>query len=170
MPTACAGYKVCVLCRKSFPATGEHFNAHSGCGDGLHPRCKTCKNSTRRHSRAVNPEPHKAQQRSWSRKYHQSYPGLTNASATGMWSQYRLRPDDYLALCQNQEWRCAICRERLRWLWGNAIDHCHESGNVCGILCDACNLGIGTLKEDYVVLARAAEYVRKNKAKRSSHE
>ena len=41
-----------------------------------------------------------------------------------------------------------------------AIDHCHETGKVRGLLCDGCNRGIGLLKDDYRILERAASYLR----------
>lgn len=41
-----------------------------------------------------------------------------------------------------------------------AIDHCHETGKVRGLLCGRCNLGIGCLRHDAETALAAAEYLR----------
>lgn len=50
---------------------------------------------------------------------------------------------------------CAICgsTENL------ALDHDHNDGTLRGFLCRACNTGIGLLREDVEVLAKAIEYL-----------
>lgn len=52
--------------------------------------------------------------------------------------------------------RCAICRRRTRL----GIDHDHTTEFVRGLLCRACNLGIGLLKNDPRRLRAAAAYLR----------
>lgn len=53
---------------------------------------------------------------------------------------------------------CEICgsKENLRW------DHCHKTGNFRGTLCNSCNLGLGSFKDDPVRLVKAAEYIKKS--------
>lgn len=50
---------------------------------------------------------------------------------------------------------CAICgsKEKLH------IDHCHETGNVRGLLCSNCNFGIGNLKDNIDYLKTAILYL-----------
>lgn len=63
--------------------------------------------------------------------------------------------------------KCAICENNLRLPTKTrgqaldivAIDHNHKNGNVRGLLCNACNKGIGLLKEDVEVLKRAINYL-----------
>lgn len=65
---------------------------------------------------------------------------------------------DYTLKTQNGG--CAICKgvnangERL------AIDHCHETGRVRGLLCSNCNLGLGYFKDDLERLASASMYLK----------
>ena len=40
-----------------------------------------------------------------------------------------------------------------------AVDHCHESGRVRGLLCNTCNVMIGMAYDDPSVLLRGAEYL-----------
>lgn len=40
------------------------------------------------------------------------------------------------------------------------VDHSHTTGTIRGVLCQACNTGIGKLGDTYESLVRAAEYLR----------
>lgn len=42
------------------------------------------------------------------------------------------------------------------------IDHNHITGKVRGVLCDACNTGIGKLKDDISLLQKAINYLNKH--------
>ena len=65
---------------------------------------------------------------------------------------------EYLDLVDKQDGRCAICGEykgtELR------VDHCHKTGRIRGLLCDACNVGIGKLGDVEHALLRAYNYLR----------
>jgi len=39
------------------------------------------------------------------------------------------------------------------------VDHCHITGEIRGLLCHSCNLGIGNLGDDPNILRRAAKYL-----------
>ena len=52
--------------------------------------------------------------------------------------------------------RCEICGKRSERL---VIDHDHDTGIVRGVLCSACNTGIGLLNDNPQVLRRAFVYV-----------
>lgn len=42
-----------------------------------------------------------------------------------------------------------------------AVDHCHDTGIVRGLLCRACNNAIGALRHNPVLLRKAADYLEK---------
>jgi hypothetical protein len=46
------------------------------------------------------------------------------------------------------------------------VDHNHETGQVRGLLCDCCNLGIGYMQDDPDILMAAARYVMKGRQKK----
>ena len=40
-----------------------------------------------------------------------------------------------------------------------SVDHCHESGEVRGLLCDTCNRGLGYFKDNPLSLQKAIDYL-----------
>ena len=42
------------------------------------------------------------------------------------------------------------------------VDHCHESGQVRGLLCTNCNMGLGKFKHNIKWLIAAIEYLVKD--------
>ena len=62
---------------------------------------------------------------------------------------------------------CEICDvELVRGIRGHkhnaCVDHCHETGNIRGVLCDTCNKLLGYAKDDVGVLAEAIKYLTKS--------
>jgi hypothetical protein len=76
--------------------------------------------------------------------------------------KYGLEPEDLDELLTEYP-ACAICRmpwdEEVR----PRIDHCHVTKKNGGLLCDRCNLGLGSFRDDVVRLAAAIEYVKKHR-------
>jgi hypothetical protein len=72
---------------------------------------------------------------------------------------FGLTLEEYDAILSAQGGGCAICKTATsgsrRW----HIDHCHATGRVRGLLCMACNTGIGLLNDDPAVLAEAIRYL-----------
>jgi hypothetical protein len=74
--------------------------------------------------------------------------------------RYGLSLAHYLHLLTQQEERCAICgRHRSEFNKDLCIDHDHRTGEVRGLLCDACNKGIGFLQDNPGVVQAAADYL-----------
>lgn len=72
--------------------------------------------------------------------------------------RYGLQVGDYEAMLAAQDGHCALCPRGPgdRWL---AVDHCHETGRVRGLLCAPCNRAIAVLGDGPAGLQRALEYV-----------
>lgn len=68
---------------------------------------------------------------------------------------YNLTQEQYDFLLVTQEHMCSICKN----VEPTVIDHNHQTGEVRGLLCNACNTGIGLLKDDPLVLDRAIHYL-----------
>jgi Recombination endonuclease VII len=43
-----------------------------------------------------------------------------------------------------------------------AVDHCHNTGKVRGLLCGACNKGIGYFQDDTHIIQKAINYLKEN--------
>lgn len=75
-------------------------------------------------------------------------------------AKYSLSFDDYVQWKEQQEYRCAICGIHEDDLTKSlAVDHCHESLEVRGLLCHMCNIGIGNFRDDPERLEAAARYL-----------
>jgi hypothetical protein len=71
---------------------------------------------------------------------------------------YGITIEQYDALLIAQGGRCAVCRgsgDGKPW----HVDHCHDTGEVRGILCALCNRGIGHFRESADLLRAAANYL-----------
>jgi hypothetical protein len=92
--------------------------------------------------------------------------GLCHRHYTGVrkWAEKGLSRDEYLVL-QGQR-QCVICGEgeksvdsksrRRKYM---AIDHCHTTGRVRGVLCSNCNRALGLFKDSPDILRRAIAYL-----------
>lgn len=75
--------------------------------------------------------------------------------------KYGLTEACYQELLEKQGGVCAICRRPPEGLGRKlAVDHCHSTGKVRGLLCSACNCGIGMLGDDRARVLAAAEYLK----------
>lgn len=68
----------------------------------------------------------------------------------------------YDEMLTKQNGACAICNTKLNSSRYTklAVDHCHKTGRVRGLLCTACNTAIGLLKDSTERLRSAIEYLK----------
>ncbi len=71
--------------------------------------------------------------------------------------------DEYQEMHDTQEGKCKLCgrpdRTKQRRL---AVDHCHATLKVRGLLCHHCNTGLGNFMDDVELLKRAVAYLEAN--------
>lgn len=72
--------------------------------------------------------------------------------------KYNISEREYLRMFEKQNGTCAICfgsskNKRL------AVDHCHKTGLVRGLLCMKCNTALGKFGDDITMLQRAIYYL-----------
>jgi len=70
--------------------------------------------------------------------------------------KYGITLEDYLGMVCRQGGRCAICGATSDRLM---IDHCHKSTKVRGLLCGACNTGLGMFRDNVSALNAAIIYL-----------
>lgn len=75
---------------------------------------------------------------------------------------YGLTLEELQAMYVAQDYKCAICqRHEDTFCRSLAIDHCHSTGLVRGLLCGSCNTAIGRLGDNVEGLKRATAYLEK---------
>ena len=67
--------------------------------------------------------------------------------------------EDYNKKLIEQNGVCSICKNACKSGKKLAIDHCHTSGKVRGLLCTNCNTGIGVFQENNEFLLGAIQYL-----------
>jgi hypothetical protein len=73
---------------------------------------------------------------------------------------YGLEVEVYLEMFAKQGSVCKICRRpKLVGEREFHVDHDHSTGEIRGILCSHCNVGLGYFKNDATRLRIAAEYI-----------
>lgn len=75
-------------------------------------------------------------------------------------NQYGITAADYDRMLADQGGACAICGALSGGRWETlAVDHCHTTGRVRGLLCTPCNQGIGLLRDSVERIHAAISYL-----------
>lgn len=125
----------------------ESFGLDSSREDGHFPWCRLCKAA-------------KAHAYYLANKHKQD---STRVSERHRLRKYGVDQAAFDRLLEAQDRHCAICSTRLGTGRDCHIDHCHDTGVVRGVLCQACNKGIGFLKDDPTRLRAAIRYLEANR-------
>jgi hypothetical protein len=75
--------------------------------------------------------------------------------------EFGISIDEYYKKLAKQKKVCAICSKSCSSGKNLAVDHCHTSGRIRGLLCGKCNLGLGLFKDDVILLDTAKKYLLK---------
>ncbi len=79
--------------------------------------------------------------------------------------KYGLSVDAQRAMLDAQGHACAVCRGAFRGPRDTHLDHDHETREVRGFLCGACNTAIGLMKDSPSRLRAAAAYIDRRQPK-----
>ncbi|MQB00197.1 MAG: hypothetical protein GEU78_07885 [Actinobacteria bacterium] len=128
--------KYCPKCARTKP--NSEFGPNRARKDGFQGHCKYCRRDKRQHGLRIL-------------------------------KRYNITADELNQMLADQDHRCAICGVHAddapqvgahrSWI-GLVVDHNHNTGNVRGLLCQHCNLGIGKLRDDPDVVSEALSYLR----------
>ena len=84
--------------------------------------------------------------------------------------RYGITLERYNEMSEKQNAKCAICgnpetakHNSTQTIQRLAVDHCHSTGKIRGLLCQDCNRGIGKFKDDITRLQNAILYLQKHK-------
>jgi hypothetical protein len=76
---------------------------------------------------------------------------------------YGVSEEQYTEMLSRQGGVCRVCKktpeENKQRL---AVDHCHDTGKVRGLLCSTCNLGLGYFNDNIQLLTEAILYIKEH--------
>jgi len=78
--------------------------------------------------------------------------------------KYQMTIEDYEKMYDEQNGVCKICGQPETKKYNGkvvelAVDHCHETGKVRGLLCNKCNVALGGFQDSPTLLASALNYL-----------
>lgn len=157
------GHKSCSTCGVDKPVSDFHKDASKP--DGLTTSCKPCNLARASKWAAENPERRRSQQdRYRERVGKEELAARSRRSYLGR--NYNITPEQYDAMVDAQDGRCAICLQPPVGPFHIDHDHsCCPTTRSCGrcirkLLCSKCNQAIGLLGDDADTVQRAVEYLR----------
>lgn len=81
-------------------------------------------------------------------------------------TRFGISLDDYNKMMEDQQGVCKICGlpeskldHRSKLPRRLAVDHCHSTGKVRGLLCSDCNTALGLMKDNPKLLNEAIKYL-----------
>lgn len=130
--------------------------------DGGYLRCRLCRSEMSNDYRKRHPEQTKEIGRRGKIKR-----SVINCERV-ITKKFDITKEEYYKLIDEHNNKCAICKQpetkvtrRDGTVNALSIDHSHKTGKIRGLLCHACNSGIGLLKDSENVLQSAIEYLRR---------
>jgi len=100
-------------------------------------------------------EEHREEMCAYARQYYKEH--LDEVKTAKLRRKFGITLEEYKQRLETQNGVCIICGENR----GNqrlGVDHDHNTGEVCGLLCRKCNIGLGFFADNPVWLHRAANY------------
>jgi hypothetical protein len=74
--------------------------------------------------------------------------------------KYGLSWEEYVSMMDKQQGRCLLCGSEGSGKDNKlVVDHDHDTGEVRGLLCWSCNVGMGLFKEDIDLLQKVIKYI-----------
>lgn len=137
----------CYKCKDEFPFTDKFFVKSKRNKSGLKTECRKCHNERAREYRKRNKEK--------LREYNRNRPTRNRESISN---------EELEELLNKQNYSCAICgyyfdlnnEDNSHIL---CIDHNHDTTKIRGILCSACNKGLGFFRDNPQLIKKAYKYI-----------
>lgn len=140
----------CRTCGECKPL--EDFFKERGGKDGLRSGCKVCRKKeydTWLNRLKINPN--LVKEMSEKDRYKKLY------------KRFGMTKEEYNTLFSSQNGCCAICKQhQSEFKRSFAVDHCHKTGKIRGLLCGNCNTALGLLREDKISLINMMTYLEIN--------
>jgi hypothetical protein len=132
--------KTCSKCQTS--KSLDKFARNKKSKDGLNGLCKSCHAVFTKAWKTVNRAKDAENMRRWQ-----------------LMNYYGITLEQYKEMLAKQNNVCAICERICKTGASLAVDHCHTTNRVRGLLCAACNRAIGNFQDSPTLLRKAATYL-----------
>ena len=151
--------KTCTKCNES--KSKSFFCKRKLSNDGLNHWCKPCvnKNNTALYHKDI--EINRKKSREWDAKHR------PQRFRSELKHKFGITEDNYNEMFNNQNGKCKICNRKESLLCKDgtirrlAVDHCHSSSKIRGLLCSRCNTALGLFEDNISSLLEAIEYLKK---------
>ncbi len=165
-------YKNCgwKTCEQVNPQLISNFTKNKASSDGLQYYCKICSAKKIKDHQLKNPEKWSSyarkyrvknydKHRSSAKRYQEKYPD--RMKNTVLKRVFGITLEKYNEMYSAQKGCCKICKLHSTEFKKNlAVDHCHKTNSIRGLLCHHCNTAIGLLKEDPLIFEEAIRYLK----------
>jgi uncharacterized metal-binding protein len=151
---------ICSHCHRERNENSFRLDHNGQLGDRLHKTCNVCRDSARLRPR------YRPERKFYNNKYREEHriERLTyNYIKTELCikfgydavelARYNIEHTRIQSNC------CSVCGSRAKHL---VLDHNHITGQLRGMVCRRCNLGIGNLRDSADICHKAAEYLTKH--------
>jgi len=130
-------YKTCMTCGKEKLATD--FYVRNKVSMVRHSICKECDKQRVRNRHEENPE---------------------RTRNNDLKRNYGITLDEHTQMYEEQNGVCAICKEPGDGRWKKlCVDHDHKTGKVRQLLCRNCNMVLGQVGDNIIILQSMIEYL-----------
>lgn len=150
------------------PQPLDNFHKNKRAKIGFSSWCKTCNNWYNKQHREI----HKGYHKDYSERYYQENKKEINLRCKAyreenkvelkeknknakLKSRYGITREQYDNLLEAQNKKCFICKNEKKLV----VDHDHTSGKTRKLLCDSCNKGLGSFKDNPCYLRAAVDYL-----------
>jgi len=119
--------------------------------------CEMCGNPFIPHKKSVTTQ--KYCNRNCTRKhYYSTRRGSRSRKNSKLKREYGITIEEYDKIVRIQKKRCKICGSEVEILY---IDHNHKTDEIRGLLCHNCNISLGLLKDNPMILYNCIKYLRR---------
>lgn len=131
-------------------------------------QCKICRRGMQKKWVEANPEKVKilnAKHKENRKEYYASPERKLKYRKKFIEKKFGILYEEYERMQNEQNNLCAICHNPETSLKCDylSVDHCHSTGKIRALLCTRCNLGLGSFKDDIIILKNASNYLKKYK-------
>lgn len=157
--------KKCQLCKRVLEDQKFYVKRYHNGTIGLRSYCMECSKKARDKWRKRYSHIDNARNKAYNKenahiirgnKLTKYWPGTTWHQATENYKNLREKQNGVCAICKKPENRKHMGTGTI---WDLAVDHCHETGEVRGLLCNKCNRGLGLLGDKFDTIENVLIYL-----------